>query len=307
MKQFLLACALGCFSLSAFAQGSGPAAKTRTKAAETKIFLHELMNATYSVLSQDETIKLQKATCTKFEKDLQQYLGLGTSQSHKIRISFINAGGLLKGYSFYNEVYVAGKTTGANVLLAATPGSPDAFIAIKIADDKITQVDLTNLKTGEKTSEQVNEPKYNLPELITKKIQVLLNKNVLSGTEKATQTGFADRPATDPVEDNLKKKHGVLFISNFYEFQTPGGGTGLVYKHYAEKGNYSVYTHYITDIAGKPLVQPFNAPNMPKYGEVYDLTCTTVSDGKTHNLKIPYGASYSGVIIQQLITEGYLK
>lgn len=284
-----------------------PAAGVKNKAVEKKVYAHRLMSPYYSVLSQDATIQLQKSICTQYEKELQQYLGLGTSQSHKIAISYINAGGSMLGYSFFNEVYEGGNSTGANILLASTPGSPDAFIKIKIEGDKIKQAEITNLKTGQKITEQLDEPKFNLSTYADKQIQLLANKNMLSGTGKASQTGFAKRPASDPLEDNLEKKHGVLFLSDYYEFQTPGGATGLIYKHNTEKGNYKIYTHYVTDMKGNPLINPFTAPSMPKYGEVYDLTYTTISDGKTHNLKLAYGVAYFGAVLQQLIAEGYLK
>lgn len=308
MKHLLIAAATLGLTLTVYSQGGKPAAATtKTKAAENKVYAHELLSPYYSVLSQDETIKLKKSICTQFAKELQQYLGLGAAENYKIRISHVNAGGIMKGYCFFNEIYVSGKSTGASILLAATPGSPDAFIKIKVEGDNIKEVEVTNLKTGEKTTEKLDEPSFNLKDIVSKKIQLLVNKNILSGTEKATQTGFATRPGTDPLEDNLEKKYGVLFISNLYEFQTPGGYTGLIYKHYSEKGNYTNYTHYVTDSKGNTLIKPFIAPNMPKYGEVYDLNYTTVSDDKTHNLKLAYGVSYQGAIIQQLITEGYIK
>lgn len=308
MKYLLIAFALSGLTLTVCSQPKNPpAAAARNKTVVKKIYAHRLMSAYYSVLSQDETINLKKSICTQFANDLQQYLGLGASQSHKIHISYLNAGGIMKGYSFYNEVYEAGNTTGANILLANTPGSPDAFIKIKVEGDRIKQAEITNIKTGEKTTEKLDEPKFSINSILDKKIQLLANKNVLSGTEKTAQTGFADRPSPDPLEDNLEKKHGVLFLSDFYEFETPGGSTGLIYKHYTEKGNYSTYTHYVTDLTGKPLVKPFVAPLMPKYGEIYDLVFTTLSDGKTHTLKLAYGVSYFGSIIQQLITAGYLK
>lgn len=293
-------------TISAISQ-TKPATAAKSKPATNKVYTHELMGGYASVLGQNEILALKKSLCTKYDSELLQYLGVGASQNYKIRISYVNAGGLLKGYSFFNEVYEAGKSVGANVLLAITPGSPDALIKIKVEGDNITQLETTNIKTGEKTLTKLSEPKYNMNDLIYKQLQLFSNKNVLSGTEKATQTGFASRPSMDPLEDNLKKKHGVLFISDFYEFQTPGGTTGLIYKHYTEKGNYSTYTHYVTDMKGNTLIQPVVAPTMPKYDQVYDLTYTTISDGKTHTLKVPYGASYYGLIIKQLIEEGYLK
>ncbi|MCX6317214.1 MAG: hypothetical protein NTW29_07975 [Bacteroidetes bacterium] len=307
MKKIITLTAVLGMALSITAQPKKNIPPPKPKPVESKVYLHELLNSDYSVLSQDEITNVKKSICTQFASELQQYLGLGASQNYKIRIAYINAGGIMKGYSFFNELYEGNKSAGANILFGANPGSPDAFIKLKVEGENITQVEVTNIKTGEKTTAKMNEPTYSMKSVVYKQTQLLVNKNILSGTEKATQTGFADRPSLDPMEDILRKKHSVILISDFLDFQTPGGSKGMIYKHPTEKGNYTKYTHYVTDMKGNPLINGFVAPTMPKYGEVFDLTYTTISDGKSHNLKVPYGGSFCGMVIQQLIAEGYLK